>query len=237
MCGGRSARSVEGEKASDARRGTRAARAVGSEGSRGLASESTPPPQQGGGSAKYAILGVALFAIAALVWCMTRPGEDTPEGPVGPAEVDAGVVERSTALVDQELEIPELEPDAGQPDAGQPQEETTTHRPRGTTRSWEECTGDIAVADVRRVVQEYNAQIRNCYERRLKQNPLLEGSMTLAVRVAPDGRVDGTQISGSLRDRDVFSCVRQVSSHMRFPPPGGRDCAVVQVPYSFTPRR
>ena len=87
------------------------------------------------------------------------------------------------------------------------------------------------------LIREHNAQIRNCYERQLKQNPMLEGNMTLAVRIAPSGSVDGTQVSGSLRDRDVFACVRNVASHMRFPPPGGRDCAVVQVPFQFTPRR
>ena len=70
-----------------------------------------------------------------------------------------------------------------------------------------------------------------------EQNPVLEGSMTLAVRVAADGRVDGTQVTGSLRDRDVFACVRNVASHMRFPAPGGRDCALIQVPFTFTPQR
>lgn len=202
-----------------------------------MASESTPPPQPGGGGAKYAILGVALFAIAALVYCLTQ-GENAPPPPQ-PQATDAGVPERSTALVEDELEIPELEPDAGQPDAGQPEETATTapRRPAGTTRSWDECTGEIDPAAARRVVQEHNAQIRNCYERQLKQNPMLEGNMTLAVRIAPNGRVDGTQVTGSLRDREVFACVRSVASNMRFPAPGGRDCAVVQVPFAFSPRR
>jgi hypothetical protein len=199
-----------------------------------VASESTPPPQPGGGGAKYAILGVALFAIALLVYCATRPGDDVAPGPVAALEVDAGVVERSTALVDQDLEIPELEPDAGPPpDTGPP---PRTHRP-GPARSWDECSGEIATAAARQVIQEHNAQIRNCYERRLKQNPVLEGTMTLSVRVAADGRVDGTQVGGSLRDREVFACVRSVASHMRFPAPGGRDCALVQVPFNFSPRR
>lgn len=203
-----------------------------------MASESTPPPQPGGGGgAKYAILGVALFAIAGLVYCLTQ-GEDAPTPAPQPEVVDAGTTERSTALVEDELEIPELEPDAGPPDAGQPEATTTTtRRPAGTTRSWDECTGEIDPSAARRVIQEHNAQIRNCYERQLKQNPVLEGNMTLAVRIAPNGNVDGTQVTGSLRDREVFACVRSVASHMRFPAPGGRDCAVVQVPFAFSPRR
>lgn len=198
-----------------------------------MASESTPPPPAGGGGARYAIIGVVLFAIALLTWCLTRPGEETPQGTGPVAPVDAGVVERSTALAEDDFEIPELEPDAGPPpDAGR-----VAATKRGPARSWDECSGEIAPAEARRVIGEFNTQIRNCYERQLKQNPLLEGSMTLAVRVAPDGRVDGTQVSGSLRDRDVFACVRNVASHMRFPAPGGRDCAMIQVPFTFTPQR
>jgi TonB family protein len=179
-----------------------------------------------------------LFATAALVWCATR-GNDTP-GAATPHRPDAGSSGRPTAWVDEDLEIPELEPDAGPPpDAGGhvPVDETRTTRGPTTTRSWDSCTGEIPQEAARRVIQEYNAQIRTCYERRLKQNPLLEGTMVLAVRVAPDGRVDGTQVSGSLHDREVFQCVRQIASRMRFPAPGGRDCALVQVPFQFTPRR
>ncbi len=197
-----------------------------------MAAESMPPPPSGGG-AKYAILGVAMFAIAALVWCMTQPDENTST-PVTTAVADAGTAER--ALVEDEFEIPELEPDAGPPpDAGQVA--TTTRVVRESDRSWDSCTGEIAAASARQVIQEHNAQIRNCYERQLKQNPGLEGTMTLSLRVGSDGRVTGTQVGGTLRDRDVFACVRGVSSHMRFPAPGGRDCALVQVPFNFSPRR
>jgi TonB family protein len=171
-----------------------------------------------------------------LAWCATQGGErDSERARNVPA--DAGASGRSTAWVEEELEIPELEPDAGPPpDAGTVAAEThTKHSP--TTRSWDSCTGDISPADARRVIEEFNAQIRACYERQLKQNPMLEGNMMLAVRVASNGEVDGVQVSGSLRDREVFACVRQIASRMRFPPPGGRDCAVVQVPYQFTPRR
>lgn len=199
-----------------------------------MASESIPPTQQPGGGAKYAIVGVALFAIAGLVWCATKDDGDTA-GPAVQTEVDAGLTERSTALVDSDLDIPELEPDAGPPpDSGQV---ATKVRPPREVRSWDSCTGDIEQTAARRVMAEHNAQIRNCYERQLKQNPSLEGTMSLTLRVGADGRVDGTQVGGTLRDRDVFACVRTVASHMRFPPPGGRDCAVVQVPFSFSPRR
>lgn len=200
-----------------------------------MASESTPPPPASGGGARYAIIGVALFAIALLAYCLTSGGDDAPPPDGGTA--DAGVVERSTALVEEELVIPDPEPDAGPPpDAGQ---QGHTKRPTGggVARSWDECTGDIPRAEASRVVGEFRVQIQNCYERQLKTNPTLEGTMTLAVRIAPDGRVDGTQVTGSLHNREVFACVRGVAARMRFPAPGGRDCAMVQVPFNFTPQR
>lgn len=201
-----------------------------------MASESTPPPPASGGGARYAIVGVVLFAIAGLAYCLTSGGGDEGPSVATPSTPDAGSTERSTALVEDDFEIPELEPDAGPPpDAGRVA--SHTKRSPGTTRSWDDCSGEIAPAEARRVVSEFNSQIRNCYERQLKQNPLLQGNMTLAVRVAPDGRVDGTQVTGSLHDREVFSCVRSVASRMRFPAPGGRDCALIQVPFTFTPQR
>ena len=199
-----------------------------------MASESTPPPPSGSG-ARYAIIGVALFAIAALVYCATRPDDTT--GATGPVVPDAGIEERPTALEDDFLEIPELEPDSGQPDSGPVQVAATKRPSGGGQRSWDDCSGDIPAAEARRIVNEHFAQIRNCYERRLKQNPVLQGSISLAMRVAPDGHVDASQVTGSMHDREVFACVRNVASHMHFPAPGGHNCALIQVPYTFTPQR
>ena len=121
-----------------------------------MASDSTVPPAPSGGGAKYAIIGVALFAIALLAYCLTSGGDEQGAGTTPVAQVDAGVIERSTALVEDEFEIPEPEPDAGPPpDAGRGE---TTHRtrPPGTTGSWDQCSGDIPVPEVRRVFAEYS---------------------------------------------------------------------------------
>lgn len=199
-----------------------------------MASESTAPAPPSGGGAKYAIVGIVLFAIAALVWCATRPGDETSAVVVARAP-DAGTLQRPTALVEEDFVIPEPEPDAGPPpDAGVPV--APTKRGAGAPRSWADCTGDIPQAEARRVLAEFQTQIRNCYERQLKLNPLLQGTVQLTLHIAPDGRVDGSQMSGTLHDRNVAACIRQVTSHMRFPAPGGRDCALVSVPLSFTPR-
>lgn len=199
-----------------------------------MASESTPPPPQGGG-ARYAIAGVALAALALLGYCLLLPPDaPPPTPPAGPA--DAGVTGRSTALAEDDMVIPEPEPDAGPPPDAWSAPEPTHHTTHVAAGSWD-CTGEIDGAAIRRVFEQFNPQIRNCYERGLKGNPMLQGAMTLQIKVGADGRVEGTQVGGSLRDRDVFSCVRQISTHMQFPRVSGGACAVVQVPYTFTPQQ
>jgi hypothetical protein len=201
-----------------------------------MASESTPPPPAAGG-ARYAIAGVALAAIALLGYCMIVPGSPPPSTtatPTGP--VDSGVIERSTALVEDDLVIPADEPDTNTPDAGEVHE--VTHRPttpRGPSLGeWGSCTGEL---NARPVFEEYQSQFRACYEHRLKANPLLQGQMQLQVRVVADGHVEGVQVGGSLNDREVFSCVRNLANRMRFPHVTGGSCAVVAVPYTFTPQQ
>lgn len=200
-----------------------------------MASESTPPPPSGGG-ARYAIGGVALAVVALLGYCMIAPGTPPPTvAHVGP--VDSGVPQRSTALVDDDLVIPEDEPDAGAVDAAEPVAEPT-HRPSGQrppgAGEWDSCSGEL---DARPVFEEFRPEFQACYEHRLKANPMLQGQMMLQVRVTADGRVDGVQVGGSLRDREVFTCVRNLANRMHFPHVTGGTCAVVAVPYTFTPRQ
>jgi hypothetical protein len=198
-----------------------------------VASESTPPPPSGGG-ARYAIAGVALAALAGLGYCLLQPPPPPPTTTaVAP---DAGVPARSTALVDEDLVIPEDEPDTGVPDAGaEPPATTVHHGPRPPSAGeWDSCSGEL---NARPVFEEYRPQFQACYEHRLKANPMLQGQMMLQVRVAVDGHVDGVQVGGSLRDREVFTCVRNLANRMHFPRVTGGTCAVVAVPYSFTPRQ
>ncbi|MCG8554153.1 MAG: AgmX/PglI C-terminal domain-containing protein [Proteobacteria bacterium] len=90
---------------------------------------------------------------------------------------------------------------------------------------------------VKKVLTSRNrSRVRTCYERRLKVNNALQGTIALRLRVDAGGRVAATQASGSLRDNEVFSCVRNLAKEWQFPPPEGGDCAVVAVPFNFTPK-
>lgn len=199
-----------------------------------MASESTPPPPTGGGGARYAIAGVALCAVAALGYCLITPSAPPPTTTVA-VPADAGVIERSTALVEDDLVIPEDEPDTGAIDAAVEQVVHRPTTPRGPPLgSWDSCTGEV---DARPVFEEYRPQFQACYEHRLKANPLLQGQMQLRVHIASAGNVDGVQVAGSLHDSEVFGCVRNLANRMHFPRVAGGTCAVVAVPYTFTPRQ
>jgi hypothetical protein len=200
-----------------------------------VASESTAPPPPSG-NAKYVILGIALLAATGgLAYCLLTPPPPPPDPIASTGGTDAGT---ATPIVTDEMYIPDPEPDAGPPpDSGQP-EQTPTKRVThvgGSGGTWE-CTGDIDAAAARTAIADYAPQIRSCYERRLKANPILQGNLTIQLRVAADGHVDAAQISGSLHDREVYSCIRGITSHMRMPRPTGGSCAVLAQPYSFTPR-
>ncbi|MCC6875551.1 MAG: energy transducer TonB [Sandaracinaceae bacterium] len=202
-----------------------------------MASESTPPPAaSGGGNLKYAIIGVVLLAAAVGLWLAMQncSGETTTvQAPV----TDAGIIERPTSIADDDLVLPDLEPDAGpEPDAGGPRIRYVTRYVGGGGGSFN-CSGNLDQARAAAIVAEHNLQFRNCYERRLKVNNQLEGRVSVTMRVARSGEVDAVQVGGSLGDPEVFSCIRTVARRIRFATPQGGSCAVVSVPFNFTPQR
>lgn len=200
-----------------------------------MASESNPPPPRSGG-ARYAIVGVALAVLAALGWCMMG---QAPAPTAAPVLADAGPrVDRSTALVEDSLDIPEPEPDAGPPPDAGVVAEPTPHRggtPRTPVGEWDRCSGEVPASAALSEVRSHDRQIRTCYERRLRENPLLTGNMHLRLMIGSNGSVSAVQITGTLRDRDFQTCVRAEAMRMRFPNVSGGPCTVVEVPYTFTP--
>lgn len=199
---------------------------------------SMPPPPPAGGGVKYALVGLVLLGGAAGLMfgpraCETSSPSAEPSEPAIESEPSPSP-ERSTAMARDELYIPEAVPDAGPPPEAPRPAQARAPRPR-PSRGWDACSGEVNPTAAARAFANYRLQIRNCYERRLKVNNTLAGRMQLSVRVGRDGRVSGVQIGGSLRDREVTSCVRGIANRMRFPSPTG-GCAVVQVPFTFSPQ-
>jgi TonB family protein len=151
--------------------------------------------------------------------------------PTPPPEVKS--VERPTSLANNTIEIPEEEEDAGAPPEEPPQE---VKKHRGPTQDPWSCPGDIPVADIKKVLGEAQSSIRACYERALRNNNQLQGSVALEVRVGGNGHVDNSRVRGNLRDPEVSKCIQNLAKNWRFPPPRGGNCAVVGAPYNFTPK-
>ncbi len=189
--------------------------------------ESMRPPT-GGGGMRYAMIGLLLLLGAVGLYCMSQ--EEPEPDPVPEGLVDAGAP--PPRQIAPTFEIPEEE-DAALPDAAPPPETQMSSSMRRRVRR--ECNGDLDVAAIRRVVRQAQPQVRACYERRLKVNNILQGNVQVRMIVGRDGSVDQVAVGGSLRDPEVFSCVRRLANTWRFPNPTG-GCAQVNVPFSLTPR-
>jgi outer membrane biosynthesis protein TonB len=199
-----------------------------------VAGESTPPPS-GGGQKKW-IIGVLLLLAAGAVWFLVPEPEDTPEPEPAAGPKDAGT-QRSTSLAEPTLVIPdeEEEDDAGV-DAGTEEEEPERRVVR--RQAWSQCTQEnIDQSAVASVVQRHRRQVRSCYERRLKVNNVLQGTVVVTLRIGSSGNVAGAQVAaGTLRDAEVNQCIRRLATGWSFPSlKKGRGCTL-RVPFNLTPQ-
>jgi hypothetical protein len=189
-----------------------------------------PPPPSSGGNLKYILIGL-LFLGGGGVIAWLAAGKQEPAKPAAAAPV-APEPARVNPMAEQNLVLEEEPP----PEAPPPEPEAApTHKSnRPKAQEWE-CSGDLAEA--KKVINENYAQIRSCYERRLKVNNILQGDLRLKLKVGSSGKVVATALSGTLKDSDVFSCVRNIAQAWTFAAPTGGNCAVVNVPFSFSPKQ
>jgi hypothetical protein len=126
------------------------------------------------------------------------------------------------------------EPQAKAPDTAVATAEKPT-KPAVARGDWD-CDGDMSVSALQVVIDGNRAQVRNCYERRLRVNNALQGDLKVKLKVASTGQISATAITGTLKDNEVIGCVRALAQHWSFPAPTGGACAVVQVPFQFSPK-
>jgi outer membrane biosynthesis protein TonB len=182
------------------------------------------PPSRG--NLKYLLLGLAFVGGAALLWVVA-----SKQPPAAPPPRPAADVQRVNPLAKPDFELEEPKT----PDAGSAEPEPVAVKRAGRKAGEWECSGDLPSAS--KVIIDNTAQLRSCYERRLKINNILQGDMRLKVKVGPNGKVVATAVSGSLHDEAVFACVRNLASTWTFQVPSGGTCAVVQVPFQFSPKQ
>lgn len=193
---------------------------------------SKPPPPKRRNDVLYGLLGLVFFGAAVGLWLTLGADEPPPPSPPPAQEIA-----RVNPIAKPELELePEPEP-APEPAAAAPvptpakKTDVASARDDGWT-----CSGEIPVAAIRSLIDGNRSQVRACYERRLKVNSILQGSLRLRIKVGADGAVAEAQTGGTLRDAEVTACVRKLASSWRFPAPTGGRCAVVEAPFQFEPK-
>ena len=133
-----------------------------------------------------------------------------------------------------EIEIPEE--DAGLEDSQVEEPGATPSRPSQTRPEDWECLGTLSATELRAVIKgQPSKQVQTCYERRLKDNNLLQGSMKVLLTIGSDGGVKAVSVGGTLNDPHVYACVKRVAKTWKFPNPEG-GCVRTEAPFQMTPK-
>jgi outer membrane biosynthesis protein TonB len=92
--------------------------------------------------------------------------------------------------------------------------------------------------DERRTIGEYirnhTPEIRDCYEKRLRERKTLQGKLVARFDIGPNGRVIGASIEG-MTDRELSLCVVKVIRGWEFERPRSSVKLRVAYPWVFTP--
>ena len=188
---------------------------------------STTPPHRG--SNKIVLLtlgaGIAILAIAAAVYLNRKP--DAP-APVAPPADDTIYAAPQPLVTAPPRPLAERVVDAGPPEGAAPEKKVAHGGGGGGER-----LGTVDAAAVNKMIGERFGEVRACYERRLKMNPLLQGDVDLAISISTAGKVTGIGVnSDSVRDAEMLDCVRRTIRRWTFPKPeGGR--AVIAKNFKF----
>jgi TonB family protein len=96
-------------------------------------------------------------------------------------------------------------------------------------------TGILDSAEVNKVVKSRLTAIKMCYEKALKQNPTLEGKLSVQFTIGTSGRVTSASIKAdTLGNPDVASCVLDKVKTFAFSKPEGGSVEYV-FPFVFKP--
>lgn len=189
---------------------------------------SLPPLKKN--DSKFGILAVIILLLAAALWFFARDCGRSPEAEA--PEVEPEAPERQQFA--PEIEIPEE--DAGLEEteeeaAAPPRKQATGTRPA----DWV-CNGTLSAAQLSSVIRgQPSKQVQTCYERRLKDDNLLQGTMRVLLTIGSTGSVRAVSVGGTLNDRQVYNCVKNVAKSWKFPKPEN-GCVRTEVPFQMTPK-
>ena len=189
---------------------------------------SLPPLKKNDG--KYGLIALLLLLAAAGLWFFVKTEDSQPPGEVAEPVPEAPAREQFAA----EIEIPEEDAGPGD-DEGAAQAPETTRSSQTRPEDWI-CRGNIQASQLSAVIKgQPSKQVQTCYERALKDNNLLQGSMTVLLTIGASGSVRAVSVDGTLRDRQVYACVKRVAKTWKFPKPSD-GCVRTSVPFQMMPK-
>ncbi len=189
---------------------------------------SLPPLKKNDG--KYGLIALLLLLAAAGLWFFVKAEDSQPPAEVAEPIPEAPAREQFAA----EIEIPEEDAGSGD-DEGATQAPEPTRSSQTRPEDWI-CRGNIQASQLSAVIKgQPSKQVQTCYERALKDNNLLQGSMTVLLTIGASGSVRAVSVDGTLRDRQVYACVKRVAKTWKFPKPSD-GCVRTSVPFQMMPK-
>lgn len=182
----------------------------------------SPPAGSGGHKGVIALLvgGFLLLAVTAVVFIVKQTGGKAPEPP---PLVSAPTLAVPEPLIKHVEEKPlALTPQDTEPGQDTAEEEKTRRKPP-------ERKGTIDPKEVNSFMNAHFGEVKACYERRLKNNSMLEGKLDLNISVSSAGKVKAVTVNrDTVRDKEMLSCVRRTIFGWSFPKPKGGHVVVAK---------
>ncbi|MFO8071901.1 MAG: AgmX/PglI C-terminal domain-containing protein [Polyangia bacterium] len=185
--------------------------------------EKQSPTRSGGSKLVFVLfgLGLAILAAGVAILVMNRSDDSSekpeePEEPPKPEQVEepAPLVVTTPSKPLNALE----DKDAGIATEEEDEQEKKQRRQGGLGGR----QGKIDPRATNEFINARFAQVRACYERRLKINPLLEGVVNLRIRLNPKGKVGSVSVnSDTVGDPQMVGCIKKTLRGWTFPAPQG----------------
>lgn len=129
----------------------------------------------------------------------------------------------------------EVVPDDGarEPEENAAETPTPAEKPPGNTVA-ETRTSAV----IQKVVLDNRQRVRDCYELERRNDPALEGTLTIQFEIDPSGRVSKASLNAprsTLRQPSLVNCAIAAVQRMKFPPSSRGFESTVNYPFDFRP--